>query len=206
NYLSDEPVLVFLDGYLNNTNNLFERYDLLQQTNGGKVEILADKFLLYTPESNTNDFTSLAAKSKDGATLVNANFRFQNTNDACGIARFSGASIESGGFVEFTLADPDLLCTDRMRSGVIGGYYIGDEGGDGTRLSDSTGEGFQIYLDLSIQRVYLDYKAPENFKGIAKMAYVVGINRLNQSNTSNANITPKDYEYYLTGIAEVEVK
>ena len=70
NFLPDEPVMVYLDGYPNR-NNQFDSYELISNSSNGSAQIIDDRFFVYNPISNLDDVAQVSVKGINGLRRLN---------------------------------------------------------------------------------------------------------------------------------------
>jgi len=218
NFLSQKQILISLNTALNLTNAA--KFEVTTGPGTGKAEIYLDKFMIYTPGSDSTENATVKFYDASGRTLGNGKITFEESQNSCGIIPFTKAEVAQGNTLNVHLADNTLLCAN------IEYVHIGVNGVS----SGLNGNGFSLSTSLgdATPTVDLSYTPPAGFVGTSKILYVVGINvkpeyasqyaKINQAWLDNSGKPGSGdvitelitisymFEYFIASIAEVTVK
>lgn len=213
NFIKQKPVVISLTRAVGNT--YVSKFEIVSPPGGGsKAEVILDKFMIYTPGTQSNEIATLRMLNKEGKLVGTANISFEESYSSCGIARLTKAVIARDSVLHVTLANDSIIC-EQMNYTLIGLYGTAPFSDNGFSISTSS-IGGHGHLNLM-------YTPSSGFTGTSKVLYIAGINvkpeyQLQYSKIeqgwSAGGMSVFDeldsvsfmYEYFLVSIAEVSVE
>lgn len=213
NFIKQQPLVTSLTRAVGNT--YVSKFEVVTPPGGGgKAEIILDKFMIYTPGTQSSESTTLRMLNKEGKLVGTANISFEESYSSCGIVSLTKAVIAGDSVLHVTLANDSIIC-EQMNYTLIGLYGTAPFNDSGFSISASSIGGHR-YVDLT-------YTPSSGFTGTSKVLYIVGINvkpeyQLQYSKIeqgwSAGGMSVFDeldsvsfmYEYFLVSIAEVNVE
>src|SRR5258706_12036631 len=214
NFINRQPVVISLTRAVGNT--YVSKFEIVSPpVGGGKAEIILDKFMIYTPGTQSNESATLRMLNKEGKLVGTANISFEESYSSCGIVPLANAVIARDSVLHICLANDSIIC-QQMNYSLIGVSGVAPYNGNGLSISASSKDGHG-YVDLT-------YTPLPGFTGTSKLLYIVGINVkpeyqlqystieqgwLAASNTGSMSVFDEldsvsfMFEYFLVSIAEV---
>jgi hypothetical protein len=200
-------------------NSYVSKFEIVNQPGSGQAQIIMDKFMIYTPGTQSNESATLRMLSSDGKLVGTARISFEETQDSCGIVSFTKATISKDSTLRVSLANETSIC-GKLDYILIGVNGVEPYNGSGFSMGAGDKDGHPL--------VYLTYTPPAGFVGTSKMLYIVGINvkpefqsqysAIEQGWLANSGKTGSNsvfnqindvsfmFEHFLVSIAEVDVK
>lgn len=203
-YVPDQPILMDLSAFIDHGNS--KSFRIKNSPASGTVEILAESFMLYSPEGQGVDQVTVEIFGAENSKIGEAHINLEAKPNACGVATFDYAEVHAGEELLVNLTENDLLCNP-IRELIL--RYTPIENAEGLRIT---------IPPLSLPpnptekfRIELKYNAPEGFTGTAKALYVAAMNikeeYRDQWNTDELMINPADkFEYFVASLVEISVK
>ena len=218
NFINRQPVVISLTRAVGNT--YVSKFEIVSPpVGGGKAEIILEKFMIYTPGTQSNESATLRMLNKEGKLVGTANISFEETYSSCGIVPLTNAVIARDSVLHILLANDSIIC-QQMNYSLIGVSEASPYNGNGFSISANSKDGHGY--------VGLTYTPLPGFTGTSKLFYIVGINvkpeyQLQYSTIEQGWLAASGkpgamsvfdeldsvsfmFEYFLVSIAEVSVE
>lgn len=191
-FIENQPLLVNLEQF--NGGQLGSDFSIAKSPELGTATIIKDRFLLYTPSVGGQDHVTIEMANGNQSKLLELSL--VEDNSACGIAVFDKKSIKQGESISFNLIENDKLCAT-ITSVSTAAIYLDDNSSFFDYTNSNNGTGYSI----------LKFTPSPTFTGSSKIIYAVGINQKDKKLLSAEEMvsSPGLFEYFLVGIAEIEV-